>query len=342
MAPTAASEAPPPGAPIASAQAAAVRLEVEHLTRYEYTASVVLAHHLAHLRPRGGQGQAVAAAAIAIDPAPDHECEGTDAFGNPTLHFSLVKPHERLCVRSTAVVAIAPGGQGFDADPDPGPDPDSTPAWEALSGALRYVARAPFAPAVEFVQPSPFVPRLPEVQAWAAKSFAPGRPVARVAIELMHRVHEGFTYRSASTQVDTPLAVFFRQRAGVCQDFAHLLIAALRGHGLPARYVSGYLLTHAPGEGGAAMLGADASHAWVQVGLGEGRWLDLDPTNALRPSTGHVRVAIGRDYGDVAPLRGVIRGGGRHRLHVEVRTRRLDPPAAEQRNTLPRPARELL
>jgi transglutaminase-like putative cysteine protease len=162
--------------------------------------------------------------------------------------------------------------------------------------------------------------------------------VAAAAIELMHRIHADFVYESASTEVDTPLTQVLEQRRGVCQDFAHLMAGVLRMHGLPARYVSGYLLTHAPlGEAnaGQAMQGADASHAWVQVwcpgtpGVPGDGWLDLDPTNNLVPATAHIRVAVGRDFGDVTPLRGVIRGGGgHHTLAVAVRTRVLE--AAEQ------------
>jgi transglutaminase-like putative cysteine protease len=197
---------------------------------------------------------------------------------------------------------------------------------------LRYVAQAPFVPAVEFAQPSPYVPRLDALRAWARADFDAGRPLAEAALALMQRLHREFRYQAASTQVDTPLAEAFARRTGVCQDFAHVMIGALRMLGLPARYVSGYLLTQS--AEGQALLGADASHAWLQVwvpgtpGVPEDGWLDLDPTNVAVPATDHVRVAVGRDYGDVAPLRGVIRGGGRHTLAVGVTTRRLDAPAA--------------
>ena len=214
--------------------------------------------------------------------------------------------------------------------------PEAGPAWDTLATALRYVAGAPFDAAVEYVQPSPYVPRLAELRAYARPSFAPGRPAAAASLELMQRVHADFRYQSQSTRVDTPLATAFAQRRGVCQDFAHLMIGCLRSLGLPARYVSGYLLTRPPElpAGSAPMLGADASHAWAQVwcpgtpgvadGGGGGGWLDLDPTNNLVPGAGHVRVAIGRDYGDVTPLRGVIRGGGQHELSVGVSTRVAD------------------
>jgi transglutaminase-like putative cysteine protease len=146
----------------------------------------------------------------------------------------------------------------------------------------------------------------------------------------MARIHAEFSYRSASTEIDTPLAEVLATREGVCQDFAHLMIGALRSMGLAARYISGYLMTDSPelGADSAPMLGADASHAWVSVWcpMADGapaQWLKLDPTNNVLPGIGHVRLAIGRDYSDVTPLRGVIRGGGEHQLDVRVRTRRI-------------------
>lgn len=296
----------------------AVELEVVHETHYAYAAPVSVAHHLAHLRPLDDASQRLLMHELAITPAPDTRRDGTDSFGNPCLWFGSAALHDSLQVCSTSRVRLLPRFAGLRAD--------GGPAWDRLAAGLRYVARAPFEPALEFSLPSPYVPRLDVLRDWAAPTMRPGRPVAAVALELMDRVHAEFSYRSASTQVDTPLAQAFAQRAGVCQDFAHLLTGALRMWGLPARYVSGYLLTQAP-EGGAQMLGADASHAWVQAwapgtpGVAADGWLDLDPTNNLVPGTGHVRVAVGRDFGDVTPLRGVIRGGGRHELSVAVRTR---------------------
>jgi transglutaminase-like putative cysteine protease len=176
--------------------------------------------------------------------------------------------------------------------------------------------------------PSPYIPRLAALRDYAQPSFAPDTPVLAAAIDLMHRIHADFRYETASTGVDTPLQQVLKQRRGVCQDFAHLMIGCLRALGLPARYVSGYLLTIPP-PGQPALQGADASHAWVSVySPGEaGGWVELDPTNDLLPSTSHVRLALGRDYGDVTPLRGVIRGGGRHTLEVRVRTTRINEVA---------------
>jgi transglutaminase-like putative cysteine protease len=298
----------------------AVLLEVVHETRYSYSAPVSLAHHLAHLQPLSDAHQELLLHDLLTEPPGETRHAGVDVYGNACLWFSRAQAHDRLLVRSTSRVQLCARFAGLQAS--------ASPAWERLAEGLRYVARADYDPAVEFTLPSPFVPRLEALHDYAAPSFTPGRPVAEAAIELMQRVHADFEYRSASTQIDTPLAKAFAQRAGVCQDFAHLMAGALRMLGLPARYVSGYLLTRPPG-GATDMLGADASHAWIQVycpGTPDvpGGWLDLDPTNDLIPGAGHVRLAVGRDFGDVTPLRGVIRGGGRHTLAVAVRTRVLD------------------
>lgn len=297
-------------------------LTVAHDTRYDYATLVAHAHHAAHLQPLQDDAQTVLAFDLLIEPTPAQCQVELDAFGNWRHRFELHAPHQALHVRSTSHVTVAPRFSSL--------RPDESPAWEAVLERLRYVAGGGFEPAVEFVQPSPYVlwhePRLAALRQWAAASLAPGRPAAAAALDLMHRLHREWAYRPRSTGVDTPLATAFAQRAGVCQDFAHLLIGAWRAHGLPARYVSGYLLTEAP-AGEAALLGADASHAWVQLwcpgtpGVPADGWLDLDPTNDLVPASSHVRVAVGRDFGDVTPLRGVIRGGGAHTLAVGVTTR---------------------
>src|SRR5690606_10350985 len=190
-----------------------------------------------------------------------------------------------------------------------------------------YRRGASFEAASEFSHASPFVPLLPALRDYAAPLLPDERPLVAAVMDLMYRIATDFSYATASTDISTPLATVFEQRRGVCQDFAHLMIACLRACGLAARYVSGYLLTQPP-PGCAPLLGADASHAWLSVwcpGLNEAEnWLDLDPTNNCIPALQHVRVAQGRDFGDVTPLRGVIRGGARHTLTVRVTTREVD------------------
>ena len=297
-------------------------LEVEHTTHYRYAAPVDLAQHLAYLRPRDDATQQVQDFELLIEPAPLHRRSEPDRLGNPRHCFTLLTPHRELQVRARSRVRVT-GALAF--------DPAATLAWEATRERLRYVAGRPFEAASEFVFASPFVPLLPALRELAWPSFTPDRPVAEASIDLMARIHAEFSYRSASTEIDTPLADVLATRQGVCQDFAHLTIGALRSMGLAARYISGYLLTNPPelGAASAPMLGADASHAWVSVWcpMADGapaQWLKLDPTNNVLPGSGHVRLAIGRDYSDVTPLRGVIRGGGEHRLEVQVCTRRVE------------------
>jgi transglutaminase-like putative cysteine protease len=299
----------------------ASELAVLHDTRYRYASPVSLAHHQAHLQPLEDEHQVLLSTALHIEPAPGQRRDSHDAVGNAQTHFSLSLPHRQLQVRASSRLRVWPRFAGLQAA--------ASPAWDTLAQSLRYVSCAALLPAVEYAMPSPYVPRLRELRDYARPSFTPGRPVAQAALALMQALHRDFAFETRSTDVDTPLAQAFAQRRGVCQDFAHLMIGALRMLGLPARYVSGYLLTQAPG-GSAPLVGADASHAWVQLwcpgtpgvpaqGASAG-WLDLDPTNNLVPAASHVRLAVGRDFGDVTPLRGVIRGGGQHTLDVAVTT----------------------
>ncbi len=292
-----------------------IGLDVIHETRYAYGARVDLAQHLAHLRPRTMPGQRVERCDVVIDPPPQHWTQGTDVFGNARDAFALYAPHESLRVTSSSRVVLAATAAQDQHRLEEAP----SEAWETVANACGYRAGGPFAAASEFAFASPFVPRLPALKRYAEPSFGAGRPLLQAARDLMRRIHADFTYDGNATEVHTPLAQVLEQRRGVCQDFAHLMIGALRALQLPARYVSGYLLTQPP-PGQARLLGADASHAWVSVWCPPLGWIDFDPTNNVLPNGGgtHVTLAFGRDYGDVMPLRGVIRGGGDHRLMVAV------------------------
>jgi transglutaminase-like putative cysteine protease len=295
-----------------------VTLSVEHDTRYTYSAPVEVAQHLAYLQPLEDTHQHVDWFEMHIDPAPSRHTRSGDVFGNHRAYFTVTTRHRALHVRARSRIVVRPRVDSLRLR--------SSPAWEVVREGLRYRAGAPFDPASEFLSPSPYVPRLAALADYGRASFGPGRPLAEAALELMHRTHADFAYSSRSTDVNTPLAEAFAQRRGVCQDFAHVMIAALRGIGLAASYTSGYLLTEPP-PGQPRLQGADASHAWVSVYCPgsdlAGDWLDLDPTNDLVPGAFHVRLALGRDYGDVTPLRGVIRGGGEHHLDVRVHTDRI-------------------
>ena len=296
----------------------AVQLEVAHETAYRYAADVALAHHLAYLKPAETPHQRVEAFNIAIRPRPASRSMSVDVFGNTRIFFSVATPHARLAVRAASRVSVAPRYVRF--------DPGATRPWEAVRERLVYAAGAPYASESEFAFASPFVSIHRELAAYARPSFIPGRAIGEAAVDLMKRIHREFRYESESTAVSTPILEAFAARRGVCQDFAHIMIGCLRALGLAARYVSGYLLT-VPPPGAISLLGADASHAWVSVHCpeqpGPGIWLDLDPTNDVIPSTSHVMLAIGRDFGDVSPLHGILRGGGEHTLSVGVTVRRV-------------------
>jgi len=192
--------------------------------------------------------------------------------------------------------------------------------WEAVREHLAYRRGVPYVEAAQFCFASPYVPLHEDFAHYARACFTPGRPLMEAAAALMSRIHQDFAYAPQATDAGTPALEALRLRRGVCQDFAHVMTGCLRSLGLAARYASGYLLTTPP-PGQPRLVGADASHAWVSVwspGPDGGAWHDLDPTNDRAPGEDYVTLALGRDYADVAPLRGVIHGGGRHVLHVAV------------------------
>ncbi|MBN9205298.1 transglutaminase family protein [Methylibium petroleiphilum] len=308
------SEPPAPLPRPADALHGPVELEVVHVTEYRYSSPVELAQHIAVLRPRDDATQQLLGFEMEIEPAPAQQHDDRDVYGNRRRVFTLTASHQHLRVCATSRVrahAVAP----------------STAAalpWEACRAHWRYESGRPLDAAVEFTFPSTLVPHHAALRDWALPSFPPGRGIDEAATELMHRLHADFTYAPLSTEVGTPVLQAFEQRRGVCQDFAHVMIGSLRALGLSARYVSGYLLTEPP-PGQPVLQGADASHAWVAVAVpredGSTDWLELDPTNDCEAGLTHVRLALGRDYADVTPLCGVIRGGGRHQLDVRVGTR---------------------
>ena len=289
-------------------------LQVTHETLYHYHPAVETAQHVAYLQPRTHAGQNLLSHALHISPQPAQQRDMPDVYGNVRCFFSLQVPHEELDVVARSLVSTR-----FH------PAPKSGMAWELQRERFRYQAGGRFDAAAEFVFASPFVPRHPEFLAYARPSFSAGSGVLDVALSLMQRIHTDFTYESQSTQINTPALEALAQRKGVCQDFAHIMLACLRAMGQPARYVSGYLLTE-PAPGTVKLVGSDASHAWISVyvsDLPEGaRWCDFDPTNNRwgwhAPSMDYVTVATGRDFGDVSPLRGVIHGGASHTLTVGV------------------------
>lgn len=291
-----------------------MRYRVSHRTTYRYSNPVDLAQHLAHLRPCTLLGQTVTECEVAVEPAADDRATHIDHFGNIVDSFRIDVAHEELVVQMRAEVDVSL--------PVP-PSADTTPPWESMRDDFAAAFPTEIA-ASEFVNPSPLVAPDDAALAYARPSFPPGATILAGALDLTRRIRADFVYTPGATDISTPLAEVFARRVGVCQDFAHVQIAALRALGLPAAYVSGYIRTYRdPGQ--AALRGADASHAWVAVWCGaQAGWVHLDPTNDLVAHDEHVIVARGRDFADVSPVRGIILGGGHHTYGVEVELVPLD------------------
>ena len=281
---------------------------VRHVTRYAYRSAVDLGTHVLHLRPRPLPWQKIIAAGITADPAPARRRDGVDHFGNLVTWLFVDLPHPGFEVTAEAMVNVRL--------PDP-PPARETPRWEAVAEAARAGGPAAWR-AAEFLFESPMAMASAAAAAYAAESFPAGRPILDGLLELNQRIRADFTFRAGVTTLATPVSEIMEQRQGVCQDFTHMMVAALRGIGLPARYVSGYIRTRPP-PGTTRRLGADQSHAWAGCWLGpEHGWIDLDPTNGLVVRDEHVVLAWGRDYSDITPVRGMILGGGQHTLTVRV------------------------
>jgi transglutaminase-like putative cysteine protease len=284
--------------------------DVRQETTYHYASTVAYARHVLRLGLIDRPDQRVQAAVLDVSPAPVERREGQDFFGNRTTWIALDQPHDRLIVRVAARVVVDR------ANPT---DTVVTPAWEDVRvAAFASADLSPRAPA-HFLFPSRQVSLDPEIRDYAAVSFPPARPVLEGAIDLMLRIKTEFTYEVGATTATTTPPMSFALRRGVCQDFSHVMISGLRGLGIPAAYVSGYLRTvHSPDE--VKLAGADAMHAWVLVWCGaDVGWIGLDPTNGILAGNDHVVLAVGRDYADIAPIDGVIFASGGQRLEVAVR-----------------------
>ncbi|MBD3893677.1 transglutaminase family protein [Hydrogenophaga sp.] len=329
-----------------------MKLRVIHRTSYHYQDNVDLAQHMVHLTPVDSATQRVLSHALRIDPEPATRHAITDAFGNHRTYFSLQAPHETLSVEADSLIHTQTATNLCEHPPW------QDLRWEQVREHFRYRAQARYDAASEFLFASPRVPRDDRFAAFVRPAFAPGQPLLEATRALMERIHTELSFDAASTDVNTPALQALEQGKGVCQDFAHIMLGCLRSLGLAARYVSGYLLTQPP-PGKARLLGADASHAWVSVYLPRphdagastpaptpalapadsdppssnkiisGAWFDFDPTNDRwgwgSPGEDYVRLASGRDFSDVSPMRGVIQSGAAHTLDVAVTV----APAAE-------------
>ncbi len=281
-----------------------------HTTRYRYEAPVSQCLSEMRLTPRALPWQAVLERAIRTTPEPASVDERKDYFGNTVTLVSILERHEEFETVATNLVQV---------DERPSLSEDPTLSWDDVRDEVAALASVEAIDVAEFLFESPFVTTGKELAAFAKPSFEPGRPLVQAAADLSHRIYDEFTYRPTATTIETPILETLRTRRGVCQDFSHVMIGALRSLGLPARYVSGYL------RSGADYQGAEASHAWVSVFVPGRGWMDFDPTNDVVPGVGHITLAWGRDYGDVTPVKGVALGGGRQVVDVVVR---VDPVPA--------------
>ncbi|MBI6617651.1 transglutaminase family protein [Pseudomonas corrugata] len=287
------------------------RYQILHDTHYHYDSPVSLAQQLAHLWPRHCEWQRCTEQQLSISPEPTTRRDEQDVFGNPLTRLAFERPHDELLVNARLSVEVLAR---------PALDFSLSPAWESTANALTYSGRpltAQLLDACRYRFESPYVHLKRSFVEFSESCFPAGRPLMIGVQALMEKIFEEFTFDAEATQVATPLVEVLERRRGVCQDFAHLMLACVRSRGLAARYVSGYLLTQPP-PGQARLIGADASHAWVSVFCPVLGWVDFDPTNNVQPALEHITLAWGRDFSDVSPLRGVILGGGTHDPDVRV------------------------
>ena len=281
---------------------------IVHRTTYKYKYPVSVGNHVACLRPRSLPRHILKQSELEIKPKPANITERVDYFGNVLCFFLVEEPHDELIVEARSEVEMNENAAAW---------PQQSPPWEEVVRILKGDHQPATLEAYQFRFESPRIGPRPQFAAYALHSFTEGRPMHEALLDLTARIHADFRFESKATTVRTPVAEVFEKRHGVCQDFAHLQIACLRSINLSARYVSGYLRTYPP-PGKPRLVGTDASHAWVSAYCPGAGWLDVDPTNNVAPSDGHVTVAWGRDFGDVSPLHGLILGGGPHTLKVSV------------------------
>lgn len=295
-----------------------VHYRVSHRTTYQYAQPMADGYTLAYLLPRPTAWQVVERAEVDVDPAPDERAEHIDVFGNRVLQIGVHRSHETLTLHARSDVVVEPGGVPSRGEP-----------WEVVAMRVGELRGGDALSVRPFAGSSPYVPldvHGKALRALAEEVFEPHRPVVDGTRDLCHLIYESFDYDPAFTDVTTPLSVVLEARRGVCQDFAHLVTGCLRSLGLGARYVSGYIETDPP-PGQGRLRGAAASHAWCSLWVPQQGWIDFDPTNAQFPTRRHVTVAWGRDYGDVAPVRGVVIGPAVEQvLSVEVDVQRVPTP----------------
>ena len=281
---------------------------ITHSTRYNYPSPVTQCFTEARLTPRAFPGQQVREHSLQVTPSPAYLHERKDYFGNDVSTFAVFERHDRFAAVAESVVEVETERT----------DMLSSPSWEEVRDLLALPLDPDSIAASEFIFDSPYISALKELREYARPTFTEGRPLLDAVQELTRRIHDEFKYQPRSTSIDTPLLDVLQNRRGVCQDFAHLMIGALRSLRLSARYVSGYI------RSGPRFQGAAASHAWVSVFDPQNGWMGFDPTNNMMTSDAHITLAWGRDYSDVTPVKGLTLGGGGQTVEVEVRVKPLE------------------
>jgi transglutaminase-like putative cysteine protease len=288
---------------------------VTHISRYEYDELVSSCQNVAWMEPQDGPWQQVTSYAIECDPSPASRARRRDYFGNEVHYFSVEQPHSYIEFRSRSQVITEDREMTHES---------FSPPHEEVRDQLAGANSTDDLEVIQFCLPSRFVPVGPDYAALAGQEFTPGRPIAEASLALAKRLYQEFTYDASATTILTPLSEVLKKRRGVCQDFSHIFLAGLRSLGLACRYVSGYIETYPP-PGQPRLQGADASHAWVSVYIPGQGWYDVDPTNGKARTHEYIQAAIGRDYQDISPLKGVLFGGGKHTVKVSVDVRRNAP-----------------
>jgi transglutaminase-like putative cysteine protease len=282
--------------------------DVSHRTVYRYSTPVLQSQHIVHMSPRAINRQEVRGHTLLIDPAPTIRTEREDYYGNRVVMFDIEQEHTELVVHAKSTIAVnAPTEIKLEA----------TTPWDQLAALVSEPRSGIDLGVVGYACSSKHTHPNLEIAAYACGSFEPGRPILEAAWDLILRIYGDFVFDTTATDVSTPVSQVLRNRRGVCQDFSHLALACLRAMHLPARYVSGYILTSPP-PGQPRLAGADASHAWISVWSPEAGWTDFDPTNGLMPRDEHIAIAYGRDYDDVSPISGILLGGSEHSVSVGV------------------------
>jgi transglutaminase-like putative cysteine protease len=285
-----------------------MQYHIHHRTHYTYEESVSYSHHLMKLKPLTCITQQLNSFRLVVTPQPDNSYTLVDYFKNNTAYVCITNPHRELIIDAYSEISLSKL---------PTPNLDFSPLWEGVASQLSNPCSDQDLRASEFSFASSHCPKNPEFADYALESFKPGTPILHATDHLTKRIYNDFKFDKTASNVNTPVSKTFKQRAGVCQDFAHLQIAMLRSLGLAAIYVSGYLRTEPP-PGSPRLIGADASHAWVSVYVPQFGWIEFDATNNVIPTTNHIKIAQGRDYDDICPIRGTFYGGGTQRLKVGV------------------------